>query len=243
MPRIVRSMLLFLLPYGCAGEVQPAESLPEGPRAEWADFDADAEPWARVAPCPAPARADDTCWILPDSGEVFCTSGAPVSIASTVDGLVLDIDMAARSSLAVDTIYADAEGWVLNIANSPTNNGYAGDRGTTSNDSEAQLLDDELRVYLSDRGGNELALSEPGAIDPERDRSTALICDGFFGFRSSQLRATLGDPFLFQIDGDEPDDERGTTNDTLLHVGFERVVGATSRVGDGAPLARIRIAR
>ncbi|MBN1695907.1 MAG: hypothetical protein JW881_00215 [Spirochaetales bacterium] len=50
---------------------------------------------------------------------------------------------------------ADASGWRVNIGNSPTNNGYGGDAGTTSYDSELQLLNDTFSLYENDYGGSD----------------------------------------------------------------------------------------
>lgn len=69
----------------------------------------------------------------------------------TVTQLTLDPFTTGYIGARFDITYGDtAEGWSVNIGDSATNDGYAGDSGTQSNDAELQVLDGQLAIYGSD---------------------------------------------------------------------------------------------
>lgn len=247
--RTIALTTVVLLVTACDEDVEDARDLPEEVRAEWEAFDAEGADQLRITSRPANCRqpratVGESCWVLPEIGETFCSPGAPVNVVETEDGIVLDIDMSGRTAMGVDTIYLEAEGWLFHLANAAGAVGDGGDDPTSSQDAEAQLKDTTLQVYGSERGGRALLIDEPMAIDATQDRSTMLVCEGFYGFRSGQGAFSANDPALFQFGGDEPDRQAGGTNDSMLHLAFERTVsgsGPQGLEGDGVPLARIRI--
>ncbi len=175
------------------------------------------------------------CRVDLQGGDVEC-QGAPVEVHSmgALGGMVLKIDMSAHRVLMVDVDVNNHRDWLVNLGNSPTNNGNAGDGANTSHDSEVQLVDTHLALFRSDYGSNLKTISEPSAIAAQEDTATMIVCDGAFAFSSSVYEVGVSDPAIFQIDGDEEDVERQATNDSVLWLGVEQVIaGGSERTGDG----------
>ncbi len=175
------------------------------------------------------------CRVDLQGGDIDC-EGAPVEVHSMggIEGMVLKIDMSAHRVLMVDVDVNNQEGWLVNLGNSPTNNGNAGDGASTSHDSEVQLVDTHLALFRSDYGSNLKTISEPSAIAAQEDTATMIVCDGAFAFSSSVYEVGVSDPAIFQIDGDEEDVERQADNDRFLWLAVEQVIaGGNQRVGDG----------
>ena len=176
-----------------------------------------------------------TCRVDIQGGDIEC-QGAPVELHSTngLGGMVLKIDMSAHRVLVVDVDVNNPQDWLVNLGDSPTNNGNAGDGASTSHDSEIQLVDTHLALFRSDYGSNLKTISEPSSIAAEGDTATMTVCDGAFAFSSSVYEVGVTDPAIFQIDGDEEDVERQATNDRFLWLGVEQVIaGGSDRTGDG----------
>ncbi len=190
--------------------------------------------------CGAPAETT-TCDVDLGDGTVSCDNGAPMALVDTSTvpepegngslGLVYDLDMSQWSSVVAVAHVCIPTDWAITLGNSPTNSGYAGDDGTTSNDSAMQLKQKKLSVYYSDRGGSGTALEVPQSV-ATIDHIAMVVCDGQFSFQSSRTAEWLASDYLYQIDGDEPDAEAGS-NDQNLWLGIRRTVGDGSRDGDG----------
>lgn len=149
--------------------------------------------------------------------------------------------------------------WTVDIGDSPTNNGYGGDDGTTPDAAEVQVLDRLLSVYsavvpgtdavemlqdmrLPPLGGRQMEFvvcdqslevelpSPPGAADPIR-------------FKLETSRSRL----LFALADTAKNNRRG--NDHAIYAAFNRVVHARSaapdreRVGSGVKLVEISLTR
>jgi len=189
--------------------------------------------------CPVPTTTS-TCIINIATGAATCDNGNPTYTVSTTSGLVLRLDMSNWTTVRADVdltgmVDPDGANWILNIGNSPSNNGWAGDSGHFNNDSEMQLFGYTLTVYHNDLAGNGQALTQHSAFDPDGDSATAIVCDSYFGWESSTVPyIDLFDAGIFQIDGDEPDVAAGVKNDQQLYIGINRTVGSSGRDGVGA---------
>uniref|UniRef100_A0A2C9LWR9 Uncharacterized protein n=1 Tax=Biomphalaria glabrata TaxID=6526 RepID=A0A2C9LWR9_BIOGL len=66
---------------------------------------------------------------------------------------------ASKKRLLIDLFFTSPNGWVFNLGDSSTNNGFGGDSSTQSNDAELQLVNTALSGFLSDNGGGASAFS------------------------------------------------------------------------------------
>ncbi|XP_059153612.1 uncharacterized protein LOC131939350 [Physella acuta] len=81
-----------------------------------------------------------------------CSSVGVLKIALSKDDL-------RKKRVLVDLFMTNPTGWVFDLGDSDTNNGYAGDAMTQSSDAEVQGLNGILSAYNSDNGGSGLAFS------------------------------------------------------------------------------------
>jgi len=127
--------------------------------------------------------------------------------------------------------------WLIDIGDSSTNNGWGGDSGTQSNDSELHIQNGTLCIYLSDVGGGTLFVSEPNCA-PANGRIKIEISNNkvyYYNYTTGVSR-TWTSPYIFALNGQS--DSEGSINYTL-YAGINRVVGSTSRVGSGVATATI----
>lgn len=121
-----------------------------------------------------------------------------------------------------------SSGWTLNVGDSPTNNGFGGDAGTTARNAELQILDDVLSVYSSATDPlnlDRLAFQHLGVTDGALN---VVVADQSLSWgQPYTLLSSPNVPRLFAIP-DVGGDGRS------FYVGLNRVVANTSRVGCGA---------
>lgn len=178
-----------------------------------------------------------TCTISAARETVTCTAGSgdPLWIASTAStGFVVGIDMSSIDILTIRGSITSGSGWLLNLGDSETNNGYCGDAGSTSNDSELWVTGPAVYLCDSDRGGSDYLWRWTDALSATSSFQL-IVADGavLFQNRSTGVYKAYSSDTVFQVDGDEPDAEGGT-NDALLWLGVNRVVsGPGSRTGSG----------
>jgi len=121
--------------------------------------------------------------------------------------------------------------WTLNIGDSPTNNGYSGDAGTTVHNAELWVLD--RRLALADAGNS------PGVIDSPKVYNDLSLTDGGMEFLIKDQFVSWGHPYqvtqspinkmLFAI----PDPTMPGAENSI-YVGLNRVIsGPGSRTGCG----------
>ncbi len=193
-----------------------------------------------VDQCPtAPTR----CTVDVGAGTLVCEGAdSPATVASTVNGMLLALDMSRYACVEIEADVTNPQGHFFHLGNSEGNDTHCGDYGETSNDSEAWLQDHALGVCSSDLGGPETLVDNPSAVALKTDHITAEVCDGWFFYHSEAtgLMASVSSPYVFQFDGDEFDPEREPVpvNDTILWLGLNRVVNASraesgERVGTG----------
>lgn len=142
----------------------------------------------------------------------------------------------------IDTDYEGTpQAWTLNIGDSPTNNGFAGDAGTTVHNAELWIL--EQTLALANAGGS------PGVIDNPLYFGHVSLTDSALKFLIKDQYVSWGQPFqslrsptnnlLFAIP-DKTVDEKDMNS---IYAGFNRVIyngPAIGRTGCGLRTAAIR---
>jgi hypothetical protein len=118
--------------------------------------------------------------------------------------------------------------WTVNLGDSPTNDGFAGDAGTTDNDAELWVLGEDLSLA---NGGPLAQVNNPLAMQH------LSLTDGALKFVVKNQFVSWGQPyslvqspaskFLFAI----PDT---TADQRAIYLGLNRVIGHTGRTGCGA---------
>ncbi|MCL6589893.1 MAG: CehA/McbA family metallohydrolase [Firmicutes bacterium] len=127
-------------------------------------------------------------------------------------------------------------GWLVNIGDSSTNNGWSGDGATQSNDSELQILNGSMAIYCSDYGSSQLLLTKTGCA-PNFTPYYNCIRVEISNNKVSYYNYATGDefiqtsPFIFALNGQA--DNEGPINYTI-YAAFNRVVnGQSDRTGSG----------
>lgn len=197
--------------------------------------------------CPTVTHSQ-MCYLDIDAGVITssCSSGLSndISVVSSTNGLVVEVDMQNWKKLQVGTRIQNPQAYAMNIGNSPSNDGWGGDRSHFSNDSEMHLYNSSVYVYGNDNIGGSLLHSQGGAV-PTTGLPViwATICDGYFNWYAYEPISNQGNNFtvtdsvgLFQIDGNEYD-QNPNGNDTKLYIGLERTIANTSRTGGNLVVA------
>lgn len=171
------------------------------------------------------------CDLTVGSGVLSCPNlpdPTDVKITSTANGVVLEVDMQSWGRMQVSANAKASSLYTFHIGDSPTNNGWAGDAGTTQYDAEMHLYDNSLFVYRNDLGGSSLAGSMGDAIPGAVGSFCTVVADQamvWYGTPSGASQSTrylgLSDPFLF----------RPHMGDQKLFVGINRTVGSAARTG------------
>jgi hypothetical protein len=142
----------------------------------------------------------------------------------------------------VDTDYEEKPfAWTLNIGDSPTNDGFAGDAGTTVHNAELWILNDDL--WLADAGG------APSLIDDPLIFNHVFMKDGALKFLVKDQFVSWGQPYqsvqsptnklLFAL----PDTTVAPADQSSIYAGFNRVISGApwnGREGCGLRAAMIR---
>ena len=137
--------------------------------------------------------------------------------------------------------------WLVNIGNSPSNDGGGGDAGNFSNDSELDIVDCKLSVY-----GNDYSIGVAGITRPMISLDEFMVCQSQLTLTAQIVRVQIADgkltignaptrmgvssipavgAYLFRL-GPGPDNEAGT-NDRKYYAAFNRSVGNPARSGTG----------
>jgi hypothetical protein len=123
------------------------------------------------------------------------------------------------------------KGWSVNLGDSPTNDGFAGDAGTTDHDAELWILDEDLS----------LASASSGPIDSPLAMQHFALNDGSLKFVVKNQFVSWGNPYglvqeqatknLFTI----PDITVPAADQRAIYLGLNRVItGRSDRTGCGA---------
>jgi len=172
--------------------------------------------------------------------------------------MVLELDLAPVNGVAQkatfdinfegepDTWFKDSpKAWTVNIGDSITNNGRAGDGATQSNDSELHVTNQGLYVYASDYGNSELLYnqSEIFNVFNQTDDGYNLkfaIANNRVDYTNNDMFGTdtINSPYLFALEG-QSDDEGEVNYD--IYASFNRVIANNYRNGDGVASIMISI--
>ena len=125
-----------------------------------------------------------------------------------------------------------AVGWTVNIGDSISDNGFAGDGANQSNDAEAQILDNVLSVYGSDYIPPEvrLLLKQSPVVEGKRANITFTVKNQFLACSYNGQKSDLSSQYLYALNG-QRDDEGPLNYD--LYAAFNRTIGSADRNGSG----------
>lgn len=148
--------------------------------------------------------------------------------------VVLKLDLRSYKQVRFYIYYGDApDGWSVNIGDSESNNGYAGDGGDQSNDAEIQIVNGGLAIYGNDYIPPDQTTDKLRHIRSivnfvKKDSLILLkVGNGLFGWsETDQLRS----PYLYALNGQK--DDEGSTN-YEIYAAFNRVIGTDGRSGTG----------
>ncbi|XP_046341934.2 uncharacterized protein LOC124122831 [Haliotis rufescens] len=144
-----------------------------------------------------------------------------------------------KNKVLIDMWFSNPSGWVFNIGDSPTNNGYGGDSGTTSRDAEIQGTGSTFRIYGNDmnspKGG--ILLTRPNII---YNRLSVIIADGLVIWNNwgAEFNYFLNTNLLFALNG-QSDSEGGSPNYDI-YFGINRSIGSGGRAGKGLCFAYVK---
>ncbi|RNA09284.1 signal CUB and EGF-like domain-containing 1 isoform X1, partial [Brachionus plicatilis] len=139
-------------------------------------------------------------------------------------------------------------GFTFNIGDSPTNNAYGGDTGTTSNSAEIHSNDNRFYVWLNTKFcGDTLLYKIEYSLFQSNDRVTFFISDQRIEVNNYRgYHQIFKSPYLFNLNGQNVTcncfDTRcyaGVKPDFDVYFGINRVIGGTYRPGVGLCGAKI----
>jgi hypothetical protein len=154
---------------------------------------------------------------------------------SIIGRFVIGLDLEKNkvyNKVVYEITYGDhPTGWLLNIGDSSTNNGYGGDSRTQSNDAELQIINGMMSVYCNDYGSSRLLFSEPNCA-PANGKIRIEISNNkvtYYNYQTN-ISKTWTSPYLFALNGQS--DKEGAPN-YKLYTGINRVVDGDYRFGSG----------
>ena len=126
------------------------------------------------------------------------------------------------------------KGWSFNLGDSPTNNGFAGDSGSTANNAEVWILEENLSV--ANGADNPVPIDNPLAL------AHLALTNGALQFLVKDQFVSWGNPYgfvqapasqnLFSV---PPANQAQEAEDRVLYLGLNRVIsGPGDRTGCGA---------
>jgi hypothetical protein len=187
-----------------------------------------------------------TCDIDFETNRTTCSGDVSVSMADGRARTEIDASrvLAAGGSAAVsfEVRVCQPTGWVLDIGDSPSNNGGGGDDGDFSNDAELQLFDSTFTAVGRDGTVPAVIMSMPlRLLDSSHGNcwtETITVRDQVVSLRGNDT-ADMTSPGLIRFNA--PDSEG--TPDSWIFAGFNRVIDdwSTSRVGSGVRQVRITV--
>jgi hypothetical protein len=192
--------------------------------------------------------ANYSCVVDPLTASDDCTLGVVNASypSSNKARAVVDLNASFNwASLVVRVETCNGSGYTVHVADSPTNNGFGGDAGSTQHDAEAHTVGTTLYVYRSDIGsGSPLRCQFGGPssvsgciVQDWIVRPDELSFDSST-FSSNSLERCLS-PDLFDFPSYDEADSEDTTGayEDKLYVGLNRTYGSASRSGSGVQRA------
>ncbi|KAK7477411.1 hypothetical protein BaRGS_00031313, partial [Batillaria attramentaria] len=144
--------------------------------------------------------------------------------------LKLTFNTRERRCAEITMLFENSNEWSFNIGDSRTNNGYAGDAGTQSNDAEVNSRSKTIMVFGRDNpsgGSYGNQAQQPNFLDGVVRMTVA---DNHFRADNGDSIVSVNNDRLFRLNG-QADSEGPVNHD--VYVGLNRVVQSTSRVGTG----------
>lgn len=163
-------------------------------------------------------------------------SAVPVSASCPAGWKKAALKIVIPAGCTQANVVVDFEGtpksWSVNLGDSPTNDGFAGDGGTTDNDAELWILGEDLSVA---NGGSAAAINNPLVLQH------LALTNGSIKFAVKNQFVSWGNPygfvtspaskFLFAI----PDTTVPAADQRAIYLGLNRViVDRADRIGCGA---------
>lgn len=146
---------------------------------------------------------------------------------------VLELDMKKHRRARFELTFAKPEGWVLNVADSISCNGYGGDGGTQSNDAEVQIVGRDLSVW-----GNDRLIGKPThKLGDLRDFASGTVVLEIANESVKAGEKAWTGPELFALAGQK--DQEGPVNH-LIYAGFNTVVSG-GRTGTGLTKVKVEL--
>jgi hypothetical protein len=145
---------------------------------------------------------------------------------------VLKIDLRGCTQANVVVEYEGTpKDWTVNLGDSPTNDGFAGDAGTTPNNAEMWIVNEDLSVA---NGGN-----APGVIDNPIARLDMALTDSALKFVVKNQYLSIGNPAgLLQTPNTKKlfaiPDTAVAAEGSNIYLGINRTIANPSRRGCGA---------
>ncbi len=157
----------------------------------------------------------------------------PVATIGASDAVILD--MAGVSGFQLKATFQNPTGYVIDIGDSPTNDGIGGDEGTTCHNAEIRLQGALMTVF-----GNE---ESPVVLLPQTSVIAAsgsselrlLVEDGRIAEAPERSATTVVSPYALRLDPPPCSPPLGTP-DAIWYLGLNRVVDLTNspeRTGSG----------
>lgn len=169
---------------------------------------------------------------------LVATAACPVATGWRKAALKIVIPPACTQANVVVEYEGTPKAWTVNLGDSPTNDGYAGDAGTTANNAELWIVGEDLALA---NGG-----SSPAVINNPLIFQHLALTDGSIKFAVKNQFVSWGQPYgfafapatkdLFTI----PDTTVAAADQRAIYLGLNRVItNRLDRVGCGARRALI----
>jgi len=191
--------------------------------------------------------ATHTCGSIPSISVLSLSnlSAANADSAANDDQALVKITLnpvtTPRYTQALFTLYyaGTPTGWTVNIGDSPSNDGWAGDAANFSNDAEMQILNSDMSVYGNDYTppGRSLLLSAANFVK-SGETPIIKVMNNHLEWNSLTAEGGLTSPYLYGLG--QPDNEGKPNYD--IYAAFNRVIsGRPDRVGSGLAWVRITL--
>jgi hypothetical protein len=190
-------------------------------------FDGGPDPRECLPPAPA---CEATCRFDAVAGTTTC--GAPtVDMVSLTPGSgTARLSMSDHSALVLTFEICDPTGIVFAVGDSPTNNGYGGDSGTTSHDAELHPVGTTLYLYGNDLGPGMIAQLDGWLPMSGCTTRHLLLRDQRIETCAGAMEAAWSGPNLLRID---PPPATEGVPDAYWYLGLGRTYANAARSGTG----------
>lgn len=152
------------------------------------------------------------------------------------DGCV-SFPMCGRRMLRIDMFLGDdRKGYMFNVGDSPSNNGWGGDASDTENDAEIFGLYPTLFEFKSDLCHSMRTTWANGLLAPDVKRVTIFVANNYVKITNDKgFEAKDCNRCIFALSGQDPNDRANT-----LYMAFNRVISGSYRSGTGVCNVNIR---